>query len=378
MRILAVSHDSTLYGAQRSFFDAVYGLKQKGHIVEACAPREGPLTQLLRDEGIEVHIIGFGLWIPPVVQANRRWALKYIATIPGNIVTICRLIKSRKIDAVYTNTITVLDFAVSSRLLGVPHVWHIREAAFGNPQLKGYMSNPMVGRIVSALSERLIFNSVYLKKKYAVGVEAKNVVVYNGIGAFERPTRPFVADTGVVRLITIGFMEKRKGLDILLDALCELPGEICKKVELSVVGDVESNYLTTEIKPRLERLGGRISVVFKGWMENVESSLLESDVLVSSARDEPFGRTVVEGMLAGLPVISTRSGGPEEIVEDRVTGRLVDVDKPIDLAAAISELASSPELRRSFGDAGARRAIGMFNLRQYVDGIEGALLSAID
>lgn len=377
MHILAVSHDSTLYGAQRSFFDALDGLKKRGHLVEACAPREGPLTELLRGQGIVVHIIDFQLWIPPSNQAARFWFLNYAKTIPGAICAICQLALKRRFDAVYTNTITVLDFAIASKLLGVPHVWHIREAAHGNPQLRGWLSNHVVRKIAGFLSKKIIFNSIYLKRKYVVVSTKKDVVIYNGIDSFGKTRRASKINTDVVKLVTIGFMEHRKGLDVILDALYVLSPEFDNKVELLVLGDIESSYMSREIQPRLNRLSGRNSVVLKGWTPNVEDVLFGSDILVSSARDEPFGRTIVEGMLAGLPVVSTRSGGPEEIVEDRVTGRLVSLGRPDELAQAISELVRCPKLRRELGEAGALRAKEKFNLRRYVDEIEAALVCAI-
>jgi glycosyltransferase involved in cell wall biosynthesis len=99
------------------------------------------------------------------------------------------------------------------------------------------------------------------------------------------------------------------------------------------------------------------TVRFLGFREDVAGVLEDLDIYVSSSTAEGFSLTTVEAMASGVPVVATRSGGPEEIVEDGVTGVLVPTHSPEKLAEAIHELAQDPARRRRMADA-ARTAAG--------------------
>jgi len=64
---------------------------------------------------------------------------------------------------------------------------------------------------------------------------------------------------------------------------------------------------------------------------------------------EPFGRVVVEGIVAGRPVIATRARGVPEIIDDEQTGSLVDCNSPEALRHALKELLQHPEKRQAIG-----------------------------
>jgi glycosyltransferase involved in cell wall biosynthesis len=81
-------------------------------------------------------------------------------------------------------------------------------------------------------------------------------------------------------------------------------------------------------------------------------------------------------MAAGLPVVATRSGGPEEIVLPGETGLLVPVSDPEALAAALADLAANPNLRRRMGEAGQERARKTYSLDAMLDAYEAVLYEA--
>jgi glycosyltransferase involved in cell wall biosynthesis len=75
--------------------------------------------------------------------------------------------------------------------------------------------------------------------------------------------------------------------------------------------------------------------------EEVRAAYSSSDVFVLASRTEPFGVVLVEAMATGLPLVATRSGGPEDIVTPN-TGILVPTDDPEALAAAVKTLRDAP------------------------------------
>jgi glycosyltransferase involved in cell wall biosynthesis len=97
---------------------------------------------------------------------------------------------------------------------------------------------------------------------------------------------------------------------------------------------------------------------FIGWQsqENLPRRLHESDILVMpTVAQEALGRTVVEAMAAGRPVVASRLGGLPFTVADGATGLLAEPGDPDDLARKIETLLDNPELRRRMGEAGRKR-----------------------
>jgi glycosyltransferase involved in cell wall biosynthesis len=102
---------------------------------------------------------------------------------------------------------------------------------------------------------------------------------------------------------------------------------------------------------------------FSGWQDDMTGFYRGLDIFVFPSRcDEAFGLVSAEAMATGLPVISTRSGGASEVVENGKTGILVERQCPDQLADAIECLAISAATRICMGRAGRERAETLFDL----------------
>ena len=161
-------------------------------------------------------------------------------------------------------------------------------------------------------------------------------------------------------LVFSGRINREKGIMELVEAMNLL--KEYQHIRLMIIGSTfygnatNENEFTKELKAKAEFLQERIK--FTGFIpySYIPDYLRMSDVaVIPSVWEEPFGNTVVEAMAAGLPLITTRSGGIPEICEGVAT--IVDRENIVEnLAAAILDLYNHPEKREQMAAAGLERA----------------------
>ena len=115
---------------------------------------------------------------------------------------------------------------------------------------------------------------------------------------------------------------------------------------------------------------------FLGLRDDVERVLNNLDVFALSSTTEGFSIACIEAMACGIPVVATRSGGPELIIEDGINGLLVPVADAAGLAAGIATVANTPALSRRLIDAGLQRVKERYSL-QIMTGAYGGLLQHV-
>lgn len=153
------------------------------------------------------------------------------------------------------------------------------------------------------------------------------------------------------RVGTSAVLIPRKGLDVLLDACAG----VSRPLELHIYGD---GPCRTALERQANDRG--VNATFHGMVTDVRKRLPDLDVFVLPTRGDNLPVAVLEAMAAGLPVISTRTGGIPEMVIAGETGELVEPDDVSGLARAIDRMASDPDLRRRLGAAGRTRVAQHF------------------
>jgi glycosyltransferase involved in cell wall biosynthesis len=364
------------------------GLDRRRYQAFVVVPREGPFTERLNRIGIPFFVRAIHHWIP--FGQRRDWSylkrLRFATVgIRERVWSIAGLVDRLGIDIVYTNTITAIEGALAAWRMNRPHVWHIRENIKGNQDIASPLPRCLISWIVGALSKTIIFNSHKTASNFRCSPLLSQVeVIHNGVdiskysasssetvGSFLERQAP--KDRRVVAII--GTISPRKGLDVFLEAANRILSLFPDTLFL-VIGDGEPNYVQ-KIQDRATRDGLNASVRFLGRREDICEILTLVDVLVVAADQEPFGRTVVEAMSASIPVVSTRCGGPEEIIIDGLTGLLVPKRDPDAMASAVGALLSDTERAKRMGEAGRRRARDVFSSSVYVSGIERVLSEAV-
>ncbi len=172
-----------------------------------------------------------------------------------------------------------------------------------------------------------------------------------------------------------GRLEPLKGAQILLDAAARLRARP-EFADLAVVvaGDDSGDGARHDDgeRRRLESHASRIGlsdhVRFVGAVPHEQLAVFYAmaDVCVVPSKTESFGLVALEAQALGTPVVAASVGGLREVVDDEVTGLLVDGHDPADYAAAIAAVLDDPVRRREMGEEARRRA-GRFTWQRAVD-----------
>jgi glycosyltransferase involved in cell wall biosynthesis len=170
------------------------------------------------------------------------------------------------------------------------------------------------------------------------------------------------------RLLVIGRLVERKGVGNVIEALATIPD-----AELVVAGGPRADALEADPEVhRLTRLARRLGVAdrvrFLGSVAAADVPALvgSSDVVVAVPWYEPFGIVPLEAMACARPVVGTAVGGLLDTVVPGLTGELVAPRRPAELARVLRELLDDPARRASYGRAGRRRAVELYDWRQVV------------
>lgn len=149
--------------------------------------------------------------------------------------------------------------------------------------------------------------------------------------------------TGVPLLLALGRFHDNKGFDVLLKAMAALP-----QTYLWLAGDGD---LRDALTAQAKTLGIENRVRFLGWRTDTAALYRAADIFICPSRHEPLGNVILEAMAHGKPIVSTRNQGAQQLLQDGVTGKIVQIDDATALAKAVEELLDNPPAAQSMGQA---------------------------
>ena len=205
-----------------------------------------------------------------------------------------------------------------------------------------------------------------MKNKY--GIENAKVI-YNPINREKilKLTNEEISDIQLLnkfRMISIGRLSEEKGYDRLLRVFNRLK-KSGYDTQLLLIGSGEkynelNNYI---LENNLEK-----DVTLLGFKENPYKYLRECDLFVCSSISEGFSLVIGESMAVGIPVISVKCSGPNEILEDGQYGELVNNDED-DLCKGISTMIDNKELYEKYKQKAEKRG-KMFLIKEFIREVE--------
>ena len=375
IRVLYVHNSADIYGASRSLLRLLPRIRERGFAPCVVLPEDGPLRRRIAELDVEVII---DPWLSVIDRASFR-GLKLVwfgLRFPVSVFRLFRLICTRGIGLVHTNTGVMPSPGLAARLAGVPHVWHVRDSflefrslwkvyrryitTFANRVLA--VSNPIAAQFDGARNVSVVHNGVPMEEFPDVGPEEAAAVR----SKHRLDGLPVVGCVGRIKLV-------RKGQETLVQAAGLLKERGIRAKYLFVGSPFPGNedHLRT-LQQMARDLGVEGNMVFTGEMADVRPAYAAMDVFVlPSGQPEPFGGVVLEAMALKRPVIATAIGGSLDQVEDGQTGFLVPPGDPAALAEKIAVLLQDPQRRKSMGDAGRQRLERLFSIETMISRFEG-------
>jgi glycosyltransferase involved in cell wall biosynthesis len=277
--------------------------------------------------GLRRHRSAFVRLAPDVVQFNLssasscQWAIAAATTVPG----LRRVVVENSPMGTWSRSSSALKRWTSARLAA--HV------------------------AVGERTARLIEESSGL-------VPGSIATLYHGV---PRPERAPVERGEEPTLLTVARHDPVKGLDVLLRAMALVPAP----TRAVVLG---SGSETAQLEALRDQLGlaERVELRSLPWDVRAADLMWAYDGLVLPSRLEGFPVTIVEAMLAGIPVVATEVGSVLEAVRPGDTGWVVPPEDPVALAAAVVALVADRPAARVLGERGQREATERFTIEATV------------
>lgn len=191
-------------------------------------------------------------------------------------------------------------------------------------------------------------------------------LIYNGVDPelfCEAPASGLKEELGLPPeanlVVSIGNIRPAKGYDYLVDAAIKMV-RLDPNTHFVVVGH-QRPALFEKLKEQMQRAPEKPKIHWLGFRRDVINVLRQADIFLLPSTSEGFSISTVEAMMAGVPIIATRSGGPEEIISDGESGLLIPVGDSDAIVSAIQRLNDST-LKRQITERALESAKTKFSL----------------
>ena len=384
MRVLYVNHTGQVSGGEKSLLEIVRGAAPAISPIVACP--DGPLADAVAGIGVErVPIPG----IDGSLKLHPRHTAEALSGIARSALAVRSAARRHKVALVHANTIRGgLIATLAARGGGPATVVHLRDRL-----PTSHLSRLTLRAIARA--DLVIANSRYTAASLdEAGVKCTRWIISNPVdlrrfdpdkidrlaarAEFGCGSSDYV--TSVVAQIT-----PWKGQEEAIRAIAQVRHEH-PNVRLLLIGSAKFVTKATRYDNRayLERLHGLVDelelrdhVKFVGERDDVPVVLRATDTLLIPSWEEPFGRSMIEAMAMGVPVIATSVGGPGEVITEHHDGLLVPPRLPAAWAEAIRTVIESSSLQSRLADNGRLRA-QTFTVESHVEELSNAYRMVLD
>lgn len=373
-RILYLHNKTNISGGEQSLLNLWQNLDRKKYSPHLIIPSDGQLGQEARQIGLEVNYHE----VPKLIPLNFIKILKLLFIFR-------RLCKKQRISIIhsYTPRNNILA-AFLGKIMRIPVIWHERNLIFA--------SEIEISSRFSFLPDQIICNSNAVAQRFKKneGIPSKVNVVINGVDL--NKFRPGKVDLEILQKYNlngrkivglISNLGKRKMPELLLNASPYLLKKHPNTIFLIVGGEFaeEDRGRREELERKANSLGVGDSFIFTGFVSNVSDIIQVFDVGVAVTEKEACSRAILEIMACGKPVVAFDTGGNSELIDDGVTGTLVDFGDIKGFASAVVDLLRDDNKRTRMAMKARERAEKYFDVKinaQKTQGIYSRLLGWTD
>ncbi|GJD73711.1 glycosyltransferase [Methylobacterium goesingense] len=367
-RVLFINHTSTMSGAELVLADVVRAWRG----ATAFLFEDGPLNAAMAGCGLRVERARAGGGLTGLRRSSSPLrALPMAGRLAALVLEIAG--RARRADVIYANSQKAFVLgALATGIVRRPLIWHLHDII--DPLHFGTAQRRLQVGLANARATCVIAPSTAVADAFvaAGGRRDRVAIVPNGLDLVPDPRSraELRRAAGLPSGLLVGVFSRLaswKGQHVLLHALAELPGVGAVVAGAPLFG--EDAYAAELVRLAAE-LGIADRVHFLGQRSDVALLMQAVEVVVHpSIHPEPFGRTLVEAMLAGVPLVATRTGAAAEILDEGAFGTLVPPGDAAALAEGIRRIlagnaggatqvaAASERARTRYGADGMRDAI---------------------
>lgn len=327
MKILLVSSDNNkTSGAFLCMIQLAIHLRDDfGESVQIVLPWRGDGEELLKNKQLNYDIVETYDWVRPIsVKSRIRHPLNEVRFLFKNkqILRAKDYLLKIKPDIVHVNTSWCFAFGAAAELLGIPLIWHIQE--FLNEDQRRTFINRKYALSILKRASKIITISKSLDEKYRFLGLKNTKIILDGLDVnYYADKSHHIFANEIVNFLLVGGVSNSKGQF----QICEWLGKLYQdqllpsKFVIRIIGSCSKSS-----KKRLLKIGTKYNISDKllilGPKSDVRQEYALSDIQFVNSKCEAFGRVTVEGILSGLCVLATNSGGSPEIIQPGKNGFL--------------------------------------------------------
>lgn len=353
-RTLFFFHETTWSGAPIQLLHLMRWLKARGWEIAAAVPartrpESGPITDCLTSMGVEVFSV-LDLSAAPDFAALR---------------TLCQ-----QFEVVVVNTLVMWAAVRAAHEAGVPSIWYIHESLVARQLIEQI---PEI-QATLPLAQLLVMPTRRTARLYNRYVNRSIEIVPYGIPALKAV--PAASSPNETTFLLLGTYESRKGQDVLLDAIGQIPAPRRDGVRFQMAGRKLEERFFDELTRRAADLP---NVELGAALEHktARAAIAVADVLVCASRDETMPIAILEAMSLGKTIVTTDVGGITEWVRDEVNALIVRPEDPSALSRALQRCIAEPELRKSLGQSARRTFEQNFSVDRLGKTFSGLIAGAL-